>query len=57
MEKLIMNVQHNMVKVTEGRQIIWFGHLKRIKSKKIPKVILQWNAKGRRRKGKPSGGM
>ena len=50
----IMNVQHNIVEVIEERWLRWFGHLKGVRSERIPKkIFLEWNSKGSRRKGKP----
>ena len=36
-----VNVQHIIVEVIEKRRLKWFGHLKRIRSNRIPKMILE----------------
>ena len=48
-----MKVDNNILEVTEERELRWFGHIKRIGEGRIPKMILEWNAEGRRRRGNP----
>ena len=33
-----------------------FGHIKRMREDRIPKMIFEWNAEGRRRRGKKKTG-
>ena len=47
-----MNLQHKIIQVIKQRQLKWFGFLKRFKSNKISKMILEWNSESRRRKRK-----
>ena len=48
----IMNVQYNIIEVilVGVRRLRWFGNFKRMRSHRIPKMILVWNAEGRRKK-------
>ena len=49
----IMKVDKNILEVIEERKLRWFGHITRMGEDRIPKMILEWNAEGRRRRGKP----
>ena len=50
-----MNVDKNILEVIDERKLRWFGHIKRMGEDKIPKMNLEWNSEGRRRRrrGKP----
>ena len=43
----IAYVKHNIIEIIEERRLKCFGHLKRMRSNRIPN-ILEWNAEGRR---------
>ena len=45
----MMKVDKNVLEVIE-RKLRWFGHIKRMGEDRIPKMILEWNAEGRRRR-------
>ena len=49
----MMKVGKNILEVIEERKLIWFGHVTRMGEDRIPKIILEYNAEGRRRRGKP----
>ena len=46
MDKIYLEVNYE-------RKVTWFGHVKRMGEDRIPKMILECNAAGRRRRGKP----
>ena len=46
-----MNVQRNINVLIEERRLAWFGHLKKVKSDRIPQMILEWNVEYKKRKG------
>ena len=48
-----MKIKHKIIEMTEGGLLGCFGHLKRLETNRIKKMILEWNTKGKRRKGKP----
>ena len=48
-----LNFQHSIIQVTEERRLKSFGYLERMTSNTIPKMMMEWNTEGRRRKGKP----
>ena len=48
----IINVEHNITEVVEERRLRWFGYLKRIKSDRIPKMLLREDRQGSGRKSK-----
>ena len=48
-----MNVLNNFIEVNEDRRLRWFGHFKRLGSDGVPKLILEWNVEGAKRKRKP----
>ena len=43
----------DILEVSEERTLTWFGDITRMGEDRISKMILEWNAKGRRRRGKP----
>ena len=49
----IMKVDKNILEVIEERKLRGFRHVKRMGEDRIPIMILEWNAEGRRRRGKP----
>ena len=48
-----MEVDKNILEVIEERKLRWFGHFTRMEEDRIPKMIFEWNAEGKRRRGKP----
>ncbi|KAJ4441896.1 hypothetical protein ANN_11756 [Periplaneta americana] len=46
-------VENNVIAVIEDRRLKWFGQVKRMKNGRIPKMLLEWAAEGRRRRGTP----
>ena len=48
-----MKVDKNIHEVIEKRKLRQFGHVTRMGEDRIPKIILEWDAEGRRRREKP----
>ena len=42
----IINLKHNMIEIIGERGLRFFGHLKRMGSDRIPKMVLEWNVDG-----------
>jgi hypothetical protein len=49
----IMEVGKNILKVTEEKQLRWFGHVKRMPGNRLPRKILEWEQEGAQRRGRP----
>jgi hypothetical protein len=49
----IMRVDRNVVEDIRKKQLIWYGHVKRMEEERLPKWLLEWHAKGRRRRARP----
>jgi hypothetical protein len=47
-----MEVEKNILEVTEEKRIRWFGHVKRMSGNRLPLKILKWEPEGTRRRGK-----
>jgi hypothetical protein len=48
-----MEVGKNMLEVIEEKRLRRFGHVKRMPGNRLPLKILQWEAEGTRRRGRP----
>ena len=48
----IMKLDKNILDVIEERKLRMFGHVTTMGEDRIPKMILEWNVEGRRRRGK-----
>ena len=46
----IMNIQHNITEVIKERRLKFLGRMKRMGCDRIPKMKLDWNGEGTRRK-------
>lgn len=49
----VMGVTHTIVDDIRRRQLVWYGHVRRMPEGRIPKQILDWQPRGRRRRGRP----
>jgi hypothetical protein len=49
----IMRVDGNIVEDIRKKQLILYGHVKRMEEERLPKQLLECNAEGRRCRGKP----
>jgi hypothetical protein len=48
-----MEVGKNILEVTEEKRLRWFGHVKRLPGNRLPQKVLEWEAEGTRRMGRP----
>jgi hypothetical protein len=48
-----MGLDGNVVEDIRKKQLIWYGHVKRMEKERLPKQLLEWRAEGRRRRGRP----
>lgn len=48
----IMGITHTLVDEVKTKQLIWFGHVQRMKKERISKQ-LHWRPQGRRKRGRP----
>jgi hypothetical protein len=46
-------VGKNILEVTEEKRLRWFGHVKRMPGNRLPRKILEWEPKGKRRRETP----
>jgi len=53
--KEIMGVKEkpDIVDITERKRLQWYGHIKRMPEERIPKLIREWIAWERRKRGRP----
>jgi hypothetical protein len=49
----VMEVQKNILEVTEEKRLRWFGHVKRMPGNRLPLKVLEWEPEGSRRRGRP----
>jgi hypothetical protein len=49
----VMEVRKNILEVTEGKRLLWFGHVKRMPGNRLSMKILEWEPQGTRRRGRP----
>ncbi len=48
-----MNKVNTILETIQYKQLQWFGHVKRMKDNRIPKIILEWFPAGRKKRGRP----
>ena len=48
-----MNQQESVVETIESRQLLWYGHVKRMSEARWPKFIMEWTPQERRKRGRP----
>jgi hypothetical protein len=51
----IMEVEKTILERIEQKHLQWYGHVKRMENDRLPKIIMEWEAEGSRRKGTPLG--
>jgi hypothetical protein len=49
----IMRMDGNIVEDIRKKQLIWYGHVKRMEEVLLPEQLLEWHAEGRRCRGRP----
>ena len=52
-KKNLMNIERHIIETIERKLFMWYGNLKRIEDRRIPKVVVEWEPDGGRRKTKP----
>ena len=48
-----MNAQDTVLDDITRKQLIWCGHVERMKSTRLPKIMINWKPEGRKRQGRP----
>ena len=48
-----MGVKERILDVLERRKLQWYGHVRRMEEDRIPKMILEWEPEGKKRRGRP----
>jgi hypothetical protein len=53
--KEIMGVKEkpNIIDIIERKRLQWYGHVKRMKKERLPKLIMEWIPGERRKSGRP----
>jgi hypothetical protein len=51
----MMEVEKTILERIEHKQLQWCGHVKTMENDRLPKTIMEWETKGKRRKGRPLG--
>jgi hypothetical protein len=53
--KEIMGVKKkpDIIDIIEKKRLQWYGHVKRMQEKRLPKLIMEWIAGERRKRGRP----
>lgn len=49
----MMDKKHNITDEIERRQLVWFGHTKRMDENRWPRKVLEWIPPERRKRGRP----
>lgn len=49
----MMNVETDMVQQIQHKQLQWYGHVERMQDERIPKMVMKWCPRERRRRGRP----
>ena len=48
-----MDVQRTFVENIERKQLLWYGHMRRMPEERLPQKVWRWQPKNRRKKGRP----
>ena len=49
----IMGVEKDIVHDIRSKQLVWYGHVRRMADDRLPKQVFDWVPPGRRRRGRP----
>ena len=48
-----MDMSSTVIEDIERRQLIWYGHVRRMPDERLPKKVMEWEPEGRRKIGRP----
>ena len=48
-----MNVARSLLDDIKTKQLLWYGHVQRMKEGRLPKEVMKWRPPGRRKRGRP----
>ncbi|XP_046674870.1 uncharacterized protein LOC124363653 [Homalodisca vitripennis] len=48
-----MKRKETIVEAIRQKQLVWFGHLKRMDEERLPKILMEWLPTERRKRGRP----
>ena len=48
-----MNKQDTILDEITGKQLIWYGHVVRMDPTRLPKIMIDWQPEGRKKRGRP----
>jgi len=51
---LHMNVTRSLLDEIKTKQLQWYGHIQRMEEGRLPKEVMKWRPKGRRKRGRPN---
>jgi IS5 family transposase len=43
----------DIIDITEKKRLQWYGHVKRMQEERLPKLIMEWIQRERRKRGRP----
>jgi IS5 family transposase len=49
----VINNLENIIDIIEKKRLQWYGHVKRMQEKRLPKLIMEWIPGERRKRGLP----
>jgi hypothetical protein len=48
-----MDAQDMILDEITRKQLIWYGHVERMDSTRLPKIMIHWETEGRKKRGRP----
>lgn len=48
-----MDIKKSIIDFIEGKQLLWYGHTKRMSKERLPQKIMEWEPTGRKKRGRP----
>ena len=48
-----MEGRPDIVEFVEQKQLVWYGHVQRMETERLPKRMMLWKPKERRKRGRP----
>jgi hypothetical protein len=48
-----MDAQDMILDDITRKQLIWYGHVEKMDPTRLPKIIIHWKPKGRKKRGRP----